>query len=296
MTESQGSGGASLIDTPVFVLGMMPHCGANTVARALLAHRETTASNTQEEDFLISGMAHLDAYCAGIAARRAGGDSKNERQALADALLGLLNRGRSNPACRLIAKTQSVEGLSSVRRYFPQVPIIVIVRDGPSVLSAMKHYDRGFHELAQEWKEAAQSILEAEKNIEDSGDLPLIVLRYEQLIEDPSGLAKALAEPLGLAPDGFDHAELASLDPNAASAFRGTGNVIHLTPAQSMSADQCKTPPLNANWEPAQYRRFDQLTDGLSEALGYELPYRFTKGAVSKLGQRLRSRFGRKIS
>lgn len=299
MDESPGGAGMSLIDTPIFVLGMTLRCGANIVARALLAHRETTGPNTLQEDYLLSRLADLDAYWRGVG-RGWGAASETElapyRRMFGRSLVDILNRDRRDANRRLVAKTPSVEGLPLIRSFLPDVPVIAIVRNGPDALDALKNDPAGFDALALRWKAAAEAVLQAEAAIEAGGEKEIIVLRYEEVIADPAGLAKALAEPLGLAPGGFDHAELASLDPTAGSARRGPDNVIHWTPARPRSFDSVEAKPRQLDWEPAQYKRFDQLTEGISEALGYELPHRYEEGRMSKLRHRLRSRFSGKFS
>lgn len=286
MSESDGFTPAGAPDTPIFVTAMLPHCGANIVVRALLAHRETTALKDGAEDFLLSGLEHLEAYWRDVETRRGGTDEAG-RAAFGETIAGLLKARARDAGKRVVSKASTTLGLPYVRAFFPDAPVIAVIRSGPEALQALKGDPRGLEALALEWKAAAEAVLAAE----EAGGAPIIVLRYEDVVEDPAGLAKALAAELGLSQGGFDHAELADLDGRGPSARAGDGNVIHWTPAQEkppLAVDAVRRGP---DWTPERYRRFDELTGGLSAALGYELPYRYEEGKVAKFTKQLRRRF-----
>lgn len=78
-------------------------------------------------------------------------------------------------------------GLDNFFRIFPDQPLILLVRDGRSVVeSGMRSFNWDFEQAAHDWADAAQRI----KNLSETynkAEKKCLVVRYEDLFSNPSG-------------------------------------------------------------------------------------------------------------
>src|SRR5262249_23580251 len=83
---------------------------------------------------------------------------------------------------RLVTKTPSVKNLSLFFSLFPNSKLLILVRDGRSVVeSAVRTFDRPYGHAAQEWADSAQIIQEFGKNHPEK---QFLLVRYEDLYKN----------------------------------------------------------------------------------------------------------------
>jgi Sulfotransferase family len=94
-----------------------------------------------------------------------------------------------------------------LHRLFPELAVVLLVRDPRNVLRSLDEWERRSggkwtrpqtERAVEDWRRVAADWLA------DPGPLPVLRLRYEDVVADPAGTCRALGVHTGLDPDGFD--------------------------------------------------------------------------------------------
>jgi hypothetical protein len=224
----------------VFILGVSQRSGTNFVCDILKEHPQFAQPQHIWEAFLLEHIRLLDEYYQGTsrrwAIRQMPPDTEHVFQHdMGRALLGFLRR-YAPPGKTMIAKSPSVVGLDRYYQYFPECPLILLMRDGRDVVqSASKVFPfarrlSGFREMARRWAEGARTMQRFMAAHPDRRDRPgdgWKLIRYEDLITEPEQSLAALCEFLGLRREDFaiDGLERLRLH-GSSSASGGTEPVI----------------------------------------------------------------------
>ena len=121
-----------------------------------------------------------------------------------------------------MTKTPSVRNLEQFFRFFPDSPLIVIVRDGRGVVeSGMRTFGWDFERAAVKWTKAAGAITRFARENEGR---PFRIVRYEELHADPVGQLQQLLPFLGLPAAGYDFAKAKALPVRGSSELRADGS------------------------------------------------------------------------
>lgn len=276
----------------IVVLGLTQRVGTNYLARLIASHPDCTKPSTLHEDFLVSGLPHLDSFLRSVASgwkEKWGALEKQPelRRLLGAALTDFIRYDTQDVARRTVLKTPSVEGLEYAADFFQACDVLVLIRFGPDVVeSAMKSFGWTFETACRRWGRAARYVADLEERQKGSGQRGFTVIRYEDLVQAPEETLRHVFALVDLDTGRFDFSALDDFPVFGSSVERGGKDKVHWDPVAKTEAFN----PLgrSAHWTADAFRRFDWLTGGVSRRLGYELPHRYEDRPASRLAQRLR--------
>lgn len=257
---------------PIFVLGITPRSGTNFLHRLLCQHPDV-GSFTQtaaKEDFLVHHAHHLQEYIQKVAWQWAHwGDESDLAASLTKSLgKGIQHFLASHVEKRFIAlKTPSVRGIGRFFDLFPKAYLIVIVRDGRSVVaSGMSGFDWDFEAATRHWAKAARTILQfREQSLYPSERCRIV--RYEDLNENTLEEYGSLLDFLGLQSDALDVEDAIDLPIYGSSFASKSKGRVSWQPVEKTrdfsSSQRWET------WDEKRHERFNWLAGEELEALGY---------------------------
>ncbi len=169
-----------------------------------------------------------------------------------------------------VTKTPGVVGLSEVFRFFPDARVILVIRDGRSVVESSRHLlQKGFDCLATGWNWAAGEVLRFQRDYQGRADQFRIV-RYEDIFRDVEGEMRKIFQFLGLDAECYDYGRARTLPIRGSSFALGDGKTeIHWVrvprPADFDPIERW------SGWSRAEHERFKWFAGRHQLALGYEL-------------------------
>jgi len=250
----------------------MPRCGTNFLSNLLQLHPDCAPPNPVWEDFLVSRLDLLRQYSDSVSQSW---DEKwgvtEDTQARLDASLGSGLTTFLQQSCegaRVISKTPRVENLELFFRFFPGSKLLVLVRDGRSVIESGKrtfgwHREPALHLIA----DSAATINLFRQNQSSCGD-KFRILRYEDLWRDTEKQLRELLTFLQLDPDRYDFKQAIDLPVRGSSELTSEDQrSMHWDPVE-------RTPEFDpmsrfANWSPAMHHRYNSVAGPAMEELGY---------------------------
>jgi|SRR5579864_1335368 len=294
-TSCNVDGGHARATSPIFILGIAPRCGTNYLHDLIRMHPDCdSGSSVLEEDHLVANARLLMKYVDGVSRRwnRALGanELQFEKAALAKGLgQGLMtflrdqlerrkqlagNKGGAGSLRRLVTKTPSVKNLELFSRLFPESPLLILVRDGRSVVeSSAKTFNHPHGYAAREWARAARIILDFQS--QNPGSKHLLV-RYEDLYCNLETELRRIFAYLKLDPASYDYSAAANLPVRGSSTFRGQPTSYHVSwVAEGIHWQPVQKPqsfnPVErwAGWTRAKHERFNWLAGEPLERFGY---------------------------
>ena len=265
---------------PVFILGILPRSGTNFLADLLLLHPDVTPSrHPVKEDLFLAHSDHLKAFVDNVHAawdpQWGPFDADLLGQLRADIGRGLVSFLWSDRSRRLVTKSPSVQHLDRFFTFFPGAQLLILVRDGRSVVqSAIATFGWDFDRACRAWAEAARAILRFQNSESARGGRWRLV-RYEDIVDDPDGQLRVIFAFLGLEPDRYDFAAARNLPVRGSSAYGRHDGRVHWEP---VAKDHSFAPKERwRSWSHAQRERFEWLAGHELLQLGYgSSPTRFT--------------------
>ncbi len=224
----------------------MPRCGTNFLSNLIQLHPDCAPASPVWEDYLLAHSDLLQQYCSTVA------DHWDEDwgvdQATLEQLETSLGLGLSrflNQHCAgncVVTKTPSVKNLSLFNRFFPRSKLLVLVRDGRSIIeSGMLTFGWKRESALQALARAAQDIRSFETRCA-SRDAEYRVVRYEDLWQNTRRQMESLLDFLDLDAERYDFEQADALP------VRGSSELIQQG-AESV------------HWDPVKKRdTFDPLT------------------------------------
>ena len=280
---------------PIFILGIAARCGTNYLHDLIRMHPDCdSGSAVLEEDNLLANAHLLTRYVDGVShwwKQHWGPDElRTEREALAQqmgqGLIAFLSaqlerrkqlsarNGSAERPMRLVTKTPTVKNLGLFFQLFPTSKLLVLVRDGRSVVeSAARTFDRPYGHAAREWAASAQII---QHQCKDNAGAPFLLVRYEDLYTNVEQELRRIFGYLQLDADAYDYAGAVNLPVRGSSTLRGQPT-SHGVPwvAQGIHWDPVQKPanfnPVErwASWSRAKHERFNWLAGDYLEPFGY---------------------------
>lgn len=262
---------------PIFILGIMPRSGTNFLHDLLVLHPHCQPS-LAGEDFLTTHSDLLIKYIKSVSKewkphwkikKYIDQPELLALQYLGQGLVSFLNvrvgpdatiengtiLGQS-PVKRLVSKTPSVKNLSNFFALFPEVHLIILVRNGRSVIESGIHsFGWNFEVMTHAWANAAKTILEFERQVSNS-DYHYLIVRYEDVYQETEKELRKIFSFLGLDPNCYDFEKAANLPIKGSSELHKQGKV-HWNPVE-------RSPDFNplsrwSDWSQAQHRRFNWI-------------------------------------
>jgi hypothetical protein len=261
----------SSFTAPIFILGISQRSGTNFLFDLLRLHPDCGAPSTNWEDFLVDKSDLLIRYVSSVYSgwRRRGTGQEVEAllyEQLGNGLISVLASRIKEK--RVVTKTPSVRNLGHFFKLFPRAYLLILARDGHSVVeSRVRTFGESYETAMRKWAEGADTILRFRQSADGSNGRYLIV-RYEDLWNEPEKELRRIFTFLGLDSDKYDFNAAVNIPVRGSSVFhREEKKKIHWTPVE-------KTPdfdPLSrANqWSRSTHERFDWIAGQKLVALGY---------------------------
>lgn len=267
----------------IFILGIKMRSGTNFLSDLLCQHPHCFP-NTIKEDYSLLYARHLIDYADAFYSRM---PMIFKVQASPKTLLyrslglGLLNYFNDNmintskpykssrvagrPA-RIVTKTPSVENLAFFESLFPEMPLLIVVRDGRDVVeSNVKSFETDYEAEMNEWAAAAQTILNFTARMKDS-DQPYMLIKYEDLFLNTKDAIAEILKFLDLELSQYDFSMVDDLPVRGSSELRDEGR-LHWKPVEKTSDFN----PIGRwhGWSPDLIDRFEGVAGNHLRALGY---------------------------
>jgi hypothetical protein len=259
---------------PIFILGVSPRSGTNFLWDLLCSHPDCAPGREPvRENFFLEHADLLLRFVDQVSARWDPAWGPIDR-ALTDGLRASLGSGlidflTVDPTRRLVVKTPSVRNIATFFELFPDASLLVLVRDGRSVVqSCMATFGWDFDTAARRWAAAADEVLRFQA--EHSRAAAYRLMRYEDLLDDLEGTLTPLLESLRLDVDRFDFAAASALPVRGSSEYFGAGRTtVHWEPVP-------KDPRFDPrqrwrSWTARQLERFSWIAGTQQVSLGYGL-------------------------
>lgn len=269
---------------PIFIHGIMPRSGTNFLWDLLLLHPDCSRARAPvREDLFLDHSDHLHAFTETVRAAwdpdwgTFGPDMPSRlRAGLGEGLVSFLWTDREH---RLVTKSPSVRHLERFFDFFPWARLVILVRDGRSVVqSTISTFGWDFDRACREWAEAADTIRLFQRDQAGRANQWRLV-HYEALVDDTDGQLRSLFEFLGLEAARYDFDAARSLPVRGSSAFGRVDGEVHWAP---VAKDASFTPKERwRSWSAAQAARFEWLAGDQLRALGYAAPPRRESIAAS---------------
>lgn len=279
MSPSPDSHPTSAVSTPtttprpVLIAGITPRCGTNFLHRLLTLHPDCASLKYDpvQEDFLLHHSDALVDYADRLSWQWGHwGDAEPVRkkllQHLGRGLTGFLEPETEAPM--VLTKTPSVRNIDRFFDLFPHGHLLVLVRDGRSVVtSAMEGFDWGFESTARRWTRAARTVLELQDSRGKASDRHQI-LYYEDLNTDPASTLEHVFQFLGLNPEPYDFTEALNLPVYGSSFVSSEDDDVTWQPQEK--PETFNSEKRWSTWSDERHARFNWIGKEELVRLGYE--------------------------
>jgi Sulfotransferase family len=289
----------------IFILGVTPRSGTNYLYDLLCSHPGCAPGREPIHEDLFLDHAHLLwAYTSAVAGAwdPAWGVFEEDlpdklHRAIGEALISFLWVDRDH---RLVTKSPSVRNLDRFFTLFPDARLLILMRDGRSVVqSAMATFGWSFDTAAHLWAQGAEEIQRFDEG-HRGASLPYRIIRYEHLIDDLEPTLGKILDFLELDRESFDFEAARRLPVRGSSAFPVPGRSAVSWEPVAKDAAFAPTQRWRA-WEPALHERFEWIAGASLRHFGYERVIQRPSARWWPVGQRLRDwrwrsgRFARRV-
>lgn len=270
---SNVSGTHNRTGVPIFIMGIMPRSGTNFLHRLLCQHPDCGAINTTpvREDYVLHHGYWLSTYTKRLRWQWGhwGADSDfvaplstNLGVGISDFLATLTD------AKRFVTKTPSVSNIESFFEFFPHAQLLVIVRDGRSVVaSGMSGFGWNFETASREWGKAARNILSFEEKNHRFKDRFKIVT-YESLNANTVDSLQDIFQFLELDPGQYDFEAALDTPIYGSSYMKEEGQKVTWAPKEK--SNEIVGGNRWDDWSNFEHQRFNKLAGKELTQLGYE--------------------------
>ena len=287
----------------IFIIGIEHRSGTNFLCDLLALHDDCSRPTVVGENFFLHHASWLRKYAQGLHKSwnqewHASATQEQIGAGLGRGLLSILAEQATRPDGRLVTKTPRTDELKLYSWLFPEHPLLIIIRDGRSVVeSAVRSFGWNYAEATDRWVRGARRILEFDRDERARGDRPscrYLVVRYEDLVQNLEGELRRILAFLRLSPARYDFRSAIDMPVRGSSTLKTSGQKLHWTPVpKSQGFD-----PLNRarDWTPARQRTFLRAAGAYQSLLGYPSDHAPTAGVFGRLLDRLAaSRQQRKV-
>lgn len=253
----------------IFILGMLPRTGTNHLADLFELHRDVAVLKPVFEDHLVRFSPLLTTYVDEVTRHWS-----PEWEVPADEparLLAEIGGGvvrwicSPYPGKTVVTKMPRVENVGRFFDLFPNCGLVILTRDGRSVVeSGVRSFDWPYEFAFRMWNNAAEEVLRFREANEDQPRLQIV--RYEDLIDDESTVMARLFGAFGLDPQGFNPAAVEELPVRGSSLLAESGS-LHWDPVAR--PDGFDPRERWRSWDQHLHRRFNAVAGAAQQDLGY---------------------------
>ena len=257
---------------PIFIHGILPRSGTNFIWDLLLLHPDCSRGREPvNEDFFLEHSDHLMAFATAV---QSVWDpiwgtfdvdiGHRLYESIGDGLVLFL---WTDLRRRLVTKNPSVRHLDRFFRFFPSARLLILVRDGRSVVqSAVDTFGWDFDRACRAWSEGARTIRHFQQTQSAHADR-WRVIRYEDVVDDTEAQLRAVFEFLRLDAERYDFVAARNLPVRGSSAFGLHDGKVHW---EGVQKDNTFTPKERwRSWSAAQRERFEWLAGEQLVDFGY---------------------------
>jgi len=256
----------------VFILGIMPRSGTNFLSNLLQIHPDCATPRKVWEDYVLSHADQLASYSRAVTAHwdsdwgvdeltRDGFDT-----ALGKGISQFLDGGKD---IRLtITKTPSVQNLDLYFRFFPKAPLLILVRDGRSIVESGIRSFGWRREAALHWLSREAKIIVDWVRDHPRAENGFRLVRYEDLWNEPVKALRPLLEFLELDTERYDFEQASQLPVRGSSDLaEQQDQALHWDPVEKTDAFN----PLSrhGSWNGFMHYRYQQVCGEIMQSLGY---------------------------
>lgn len=260
--------------TPIFILGILPRSGTNFLFDLLQLHPECGRTPPIWEDYFVRHIDQLVHYLEDVSSHwspRKGVDAEvieSVFHTFGEAIMSFL--ASRNPTHRIVIKTPRVDNLAEFPRFFPEAPLLIIVRDGRAVVESGVNTFGWRHEWAmREWTRAGK-IIRAFDEQHCGGNSSYLIVRYEDLWGSLETEIVRILDFLNLDTSCYDLDAARNLPIRGSSTLSESGaKEVHWKPMEKNAAFD----PMSRwrHWGRMRHERFNWLAGDTMVALGYTL-------------------------
>lgn len=291
--DSQNTFDSKASPKPIFILGIMPRCGTNFLHNLVLLHPDCELAHPGEDFFLAHAdllvnyaetvyknwnpkwRDEIDQVLGSHALCRFLGDGlisyletlrKRKSTKLANEIRNS-NNGCTRTLRMFATVTPSVNNLEFFLKIFPEAHLLILVRDGRSVVeSGVKSFGWDYQHAMRRWALAARTVLSFDNEMKGKNE-NYLVIRYEDLYNDTSSEMAKILTFLGLDPSRYSFEKAANMSISGSSELKSTGHDIHWKLVDK---------PRNFNplsrwqsWSRSKHERFNRIAGYYLEEFGY---------------------------
>ena len=276
MTDETSSGRASISSKdPIFIMGILQRSGTNFLDNLLLLHQDCCAPAPIWEDYLVH-YANLLVPYKNTVFKRWTGITPGVDARFGDLLFESLGNGMLSLLAslvgdkRVVTKTPSAHNLDYFFKLFPRARLLIVIRDGRSLVESMVVSFGGYYDIAmRKWAEAARTILHFDQANRQSS-LKYLIVRYENLVNNLERELRRILAFLDLNPETYDFNGAANLPVRGSSDLRRSGEyVMHWEPIQKTA--NFKPVERWSRWNRARHERFNWIAGQYQQQFGYDV-------------------------
>lgn len=267
----------------IFIRGIAPRCGTNYLRDLLLLHPDVDRARTPVwEDFALDDADLLRRYADDLAVRWPAGwgvDTAGVRAELLAALGGAVKHVLVGSGPRTVAaKTPSTVNIDLFPQLFPDDVLVLLVRDGRSVVeSLVRSFGWSRERAALEWRRSADRVSAFVAAHGTDSPRRWLLLRYEDVLEAPAEAVDQVAVLAGLRTGTVSGTAAAQLPVRGSSEFGRTTDRVHWKPVER--SDSFHPERRWQHWDASTLRRFNWVAGAAMTRLGYELEGPVPSGA-----------------
>lgn len=257
----------------IFILGLLPRSGTNFLSNLLQLHPDCAPADPVWEDFLVTHLDLLASYSNAVAGDWDSSWGVTDQTgvdldiALGGGLASFLDK-RCDEA-RVISKTPRVENLDFFFRFFPKGRLLILLRDGRSIVeSGAQSFgwsrEAAMHSVAQ----AARTITHFQQRF-PAAEHRYLILRYEDLWQDTEVQLRALFDFLELNSENYDWPGALALPVRGSSQLQAReAGSLHWDPVERGT----EFDPLSrfAGWSDARHMRYNSVAGTAMKPFGYD--------------------------
>lgn len=282
---------------PIFILGIMQRSGTNFLQNLLLLHQDCAVGGAVWEDFFLAHSQLLVKYTDRVyKSWHPNWKAKVEEELgpdpicrlLGDTLLSFLQlqvrriktpqlppvicdpeRDSGKGSKKMTSVTPSVKNLPIFFRLFPRADLLIVIRDGRSLVeSGMKTFGWDFELAVRRWAAGARTILEFCQEVKES-DAKYLVVRFEDLHTDTKKEMRRILSFVELDAEKYDFERAANMFVCGSSELRTSSGKVYWQLVEKPT----KFNPVKrwGQWGRSKHERFNWIAGDYSEELGYKI-------------------------